>query len=54
MASQADLLARRFSGEDEVARALDLLVLRELIERAGEGYRFQVELIRRWFDRDDR
>ncbi len=29
--------------------ALDLLLQRELIEEVGEGYRFQVELIRRWF-----
>jgi len=28
---------------------LDLLIRRELIESADEGYRFQVELIRRWF-----
>jgi hypothetical protein len=30
---------------------LALLTLRELIEPADEGYRFQVELIRRWFAR---
>ena len=29
--------------------ALDLLLQRELIEQVGEGYGFQVELIRRWF-----
>lgn len=29
--------------------ALDLLLQRELIEKVGDGYRFQVELIRRWF-----
>jgi hypothetical protein len=29
--------------------ALDLLMQRELIEEVGDGYRFQVELIRRWF-----
>ena len=29
--------------------ALDLLLQRELIEQVGDGYRFQVELIRRWF-----
>jgi hypothetical protein len=28
---------------------LDLLTRRELIELADGGYRFQVELIRRWF-----
>jgi hypothetical protein len=52
--SQTDLLAHRFSDKDELARALELLILRELIERTGEGYRFQVELIRRWFARDTR
>jgi AAA+ ATPase superfamily predicted ATPase len=29
--------------------AFELLLQRELIEEVGEGYRFQVELIRRWF-----
>ncbi|MEG3931651.1 AAA family ATPase [Microcoleus sp. T2B6] len=29
--------------------ALNLLLQRELIEEVSEGYRFQVELIRRWF-----
>jgi len=29
--------------------ALNLLLQRELIEQVGDGYRFQVELIRRWF-----
>jgi hypothetical protein len=52
--SPTALPARQFSGEDELARALDLLILRELIERTDEGYHFQVELIRRWFDRDAR
>lgn len=36
---------------DELDRTLDLLARRELIEPADEGYRFQVELIRRWFAR---
>jgi hypothetical protein len=40
-------LARQFP--DEITRLLALLERRELIERVGEGYRFQVELIRRWF-----
>ncbi|MCP4538377.1 MAG: ATP-binding protein [Chloroflexi bacterium] len=52
--NQTDLLALQFSDKDKLAHALDLLVLRELIERTGEGYRFQVELIRRWFVRDAR
>ena len=29
--------------------ALNLLLQRELIEQVGDGYRFQVELIRHWF-----
>lgn len=53
-----EIIARQFPGgngnEDELYRALDLLVRRELIERTGAGYRFQVELIRRWFVRDTR
>jgi len=39
-------LARQFP--DELDRTLDLLTRRELIEPANGGYRFQVELIRRW------
>ena len=42
-----EALARQFP--DEVDRILDLLTGRELIEPADGGYRFQVELIRRWF-----
>ena len=34
----------------DAAPALELLLRRELIEPADDGYRFQVELIRRWFD----
>jgi len=45
-------LARQFPDGDELDRGLELLARRELIERAGEGYRFQVELIRRWFAQD--
>lgn len=37
---------------DELARTLSKLVLRELIEPVGDGYRFQVELIRRWFTQE--
>jgi hypothetical protein len=37
--------------ESQLDRALDRLMRRELIEWTGEGYRFQVELIRRWFTR---
>jgi len=42
-------LARYFPAESD--RTLDLLTRRELIEPTDEGYRFQVELIRRWFAR---
>ncbi len=34
-------------------RALRRLVRRELLERVNGGYRFQVELVRRWFARAD-
>ncbi len=34
---------------DTADNALKLLLQRELIEEAGDGFRFQVELIRRWF-----
>ena len=34
---------------DDCDRTLKLLLQRELIEEVGDGYRFQVELIRRWF-----
>ena len=44
-----EALARHFPAE--LNRTLDLLTRRELIEPADEGYRFQVELIRRWFAR---
>lgn len=40
-------LSREFP--DGLNSTLDLLVQRELIEQVGDGYRFQVELIRRWF-----
>jgi hypothetical protein len=35
----------------DVFDALSLLLQRELIEEVGDGYCFQVELIRRWFAR---
>ncbi|HAX77263.1 MAG TPA: hypothetical protein DCY88_15870 [Cyanobacteria bacterium UBA11372] len=41
------VISRQFS--DNSYSALDLLVKRQLIEQTEEGYRFQVELIRRWF-----
>lgn len=37
--------------DENLPATLKLLLKRELIERIGEGYRFQVELIRRWFER---
>ena len=39
-------ILQRFPGK---SHALNLLLQRELIEEVSEGYRFQVELIRRWF-----
>ena len=42
-------LARQFP--TGLNRSLNLLTRRELIEPADGGYRFQVELIRRWFAR---
>ena len=36
---------------DAVERALQQLARRELVERVNGGYRFQVELVRRWFAR---
>lgn len=42
-----DVLTGRFRGQ--LDKALTLLLRRDLIEAAGNGYRFQVELIRRWF-----
>lgn len=42
-----EVLSRQFC--DRLDSTLDLLLRRELIEPVGDGYRFQVELIRRWF-----
>lgn len=42
-------LSRQFS--EGWTTAIDLLSKRELIELSSNGYRFQVELIRRWFAR---
>jgi len=42
-------LKERLPFLNELDRTLDLLTRRELIEPADGGYRFQVELIRRWF-----
>jgi hypothetical protein len=45
-------LAQRFGGR--LDEALDLLIERELVERFGQCYRVQVELVRRWFAEADR
>ena len=44
-----DELARHFPGE--LAITLDLLLMRDLLERSESGYCFKVEMIRRWFAR---
>jgi hypothetical protein len=41
----------RGNGSDAAEHALRHLARRELVERAESGYRFQVELVRRWFAR---
>ena len=46
-----EALARQLPEPDELDYTLNLLCRRELIESADRGYRFQVELIRRWFAR---
>ncbi|MFB2876056.1 AAA family ATPase [Floridanema aerugineum] len=42
-----EVLSRQFA--DNLDSILELLLRRELIEEIAAGYRFQVELIRRWF-----
>jgi hypothetical protein len=42
-----EVLSRQF--RERLDSTLDLLLRREIIEQVGDGYRFQVELIRRWF-----
>lgn len=44
------VLSRQFP--DNLDSSLNLLLRRELIEQVGDGYRFQVELIRRWFAKE--
>jgi hypothetical protein len=39
---------------DVVESTINLLLQRELIEEVGEGYAFQVELIRRWFVKESK
>jgi hypothetical protein len=43
------ILEKRSRQQNGFAHTLNLLLQRDLIEPAGNGYRFQVELIRRWF-----
>ncbi len=45
-------LERQFGPEMDVASTLQILVQRELLEQSDGEYRFQVELVRRWFARD--
>ena len=42
-------LAAQLADPGRLERSLASLIQRELIEPADGGYRFQVELIRRWF-----
>jgi hypothetical protein len=37
---------------DNLDSSLNLLLQRELIEQVGDGYPYQVELIRRWFAKE--
>jgi len=48
-----EVLSRQFveNFADNLDNIIELLLQRELIEKIGEGNRFQVELIRRWFTR---
>ena len=48
MLNKEDLLVANLNAE-ELDLALVSLIQRELIEETSEGFRFQVELIRRWF-----
>jgi hypothetical protein len=46
--SQA-VLANQLTTIPDLGKTLTHLCQRELLENSGEGYRFQVELVRRWF-----
>jgi hypothetical protein len=46
-----DDLAATIPAQSQCKVTLALLLRRELIEVVAGGYRFQVELIRRWFAR---
>lgn len=43
-------LASRLQPPNDLDQTLAKLMQRDIVERADEGYRFQVELIRRWFE----
>lgn len=45
-----ETLVGQVESPEVLARTLKLLIRRELIEAVEGGYRFQVELIRRWFE----
>lgn len=45
-----DDLAGHATGADELEQTLTALLQHDLIEEVNGGYRFQVELIRRWFE----
>ncbi|NUM43827.1 MAG: AAA family ATPase [Anaerolineales bacterium] len=49
VAVSEDRLQQTLPDPDDLAQTLKLLERRELIEKVDGGYRFQVELIRRWF-----
>jgi len=49
-----ETLNRQFPHFENINQTLSLLKRRELIEQRDGGYGFQVELIRRWFAREDR
>lgn len=42
-------LEKRAPKQNGFGHSLDLLLQRDLIEPIGDGYRFQIELLRRWF-----
>ena len=44
-----DILADQIDQAEQIDETLAQLIRRELIEPVDDGYRFQVELIRRWF-----
>ena len=46
-----EMLASQLAQSVDLDATLSLLIHRELIEPVSGGYRFQVELIRRWFAR---